>query len=271
MSAAILLVLPIFLSGYIFANSSLFHKYRLIRLEGYHLYFTSASYGVVITISSAALYLLLFSVLPDSIVDFVRGFRDFVVRGLSITTRSVFPLLVIGAFSLILSLVFGYLFNKSINKRVSHYHSIKNDELELLFYDAGLNRKKVQFSMENEKVYVGVLVNISPPEEERKHIRMLPIKSGYRHPTTKEVTFNTHYEDIIAFAVLTALGDSDTENEEELKDAQERIDNALIDFQILLPLADLKAAHIYSDTVRKTFEAIRKKANKKSKKKKAKE
>jgi hypothetical protein len=143
--------------------------------------------------------------------------------------------------------------------------------------------------MENGKVYIGVIVNSYNAEEDRKYFSIIPIKSGFRDEVSKQVTFNTFYEKIIHNAVISVFRDHNVRNVNpgvlfklikwllsalkripilrgwsliklkklmqmnKMMTLGEKIDKKCHDFEIILPVSDLKAAHLYKEEVFQSF------------------
>ena len=279
MSVAILLVLPIFLSGYIFAHTTLFYKYKLMRIDGYHLYFSSASWGVICVLFATTIYIIFNHYFPSCIVDLIKAGRSEFNHAMGTSNNSYFTLAVIGLMSIAGAWLTGLAINSRVTANTSHRNAIKGDDLELLFYEASDKKLPASFSMLNGKVYIGRIINTYNPEEERKFFRILPNKSGCRDETTKLVTFNTDYDQIIEKTVIKIF-EKYVESEVwafigpvkninislyERIMIRKEIVLTLRDFQLILPVSDLTAAHIYKDEIRLSFEQQQKKERKRLK------
>jgi len=249
LSVALLVLLPILLSGYIFSTVAHLFSYRIMRLDGYHLYFRAATYGSFFVSCSLALFIALhYLFLNTWLGDLVEGIKHEFNASLKISDSQIFELLLISVGSVLLSSIFARLCNAVFPYEFSHWFNIQNDDFELLLYRAITNNDLIQVTMENKKVYVGFVVRGFRPTEERKHLRILPVISGYRGAKGK-VHHTTQYEDIY-------------ENISENKTQEELI--ALgADFEIILPVADIKSAHIYIPDVFKQFSRAEKKIKQK--------
>lgn len=74
--------------------------------------------------------------------------------------------------------------------------SAKSSPLGLALIEAFANRREIMLSMDDRKVYVGVLAEISPPSEvlgPNEEIIIVPVLSGYRDKDTLRVVYTTDY------------------------------------------------------------------------------
>lgn len=69
------------------------------------------------------------------------------------------------------------------------------DELEGFLYDALLHGELVQVTLDNHKVYVGVVRTLDPIGP-AKHFTMQPFMSGGRDASNRDVLYTTHYDRI---------------------------------------------------------------------------
>lgn len=83
--------------------------------------------------------------------------------------------------------------NKKYIKDIRRY----GDELENIFVESMLEGKFVLISLKNNKVYVGLITEISGPIKKTNYITLLPIVSGYRKSKNKSVVFTTPYEKVV--------------------------------------------------------------------------
>lgn len=249
MSVALLVLLPILLSGYIFSTVAHLFSYRIMRLDGYHLYFRAATYGSFFVFLSLIAFVVLHYLLPGTwLGDVTLKLKDEFNGSLKINGSPIFELLIISAGSVFISSAVARLCNAVFPYEFSHWFNIQNDDFELLLYRAITNDDLIQVTMENKKVYVGFVVRGFRPTEERKHLRILPVISGYRGAKGK-VHHTTQYEDIY---------DNISENK-----TQEELIAIAADFEIILPVADIKSAHIYIPDVFKEFSRAEKKIKQK--------
>jgi hypothetical protein len=71
------------------------------------------------------------------------------------------------------------------------------DPLNMLLRRADANQKTLSVTLKSGKVYVGFLSSTSPPGSPARSVGLLPTRSGYRHPITKEVTYTINYADAL--------------------------------------------------------------------------
>ena len=77
------------------------------------------------------------------------------------------------------------------------------DELERLLYVAMVRTDPLQVSLDNNKVYVGVVTSIDPVGP-AKHFTMQPMMSGGRNSNDRDVIYTSFYDKIIAQVQNTA-------------------------------------------------------------------
>src|SRR5690606_3817495 len=77
-----------------------------------------------------------------------------------------------------------------IREAIKHF----GNDLEILLLRSMDTETAVLLTLGTGKVYVGYVVRLFNPDVERKHIRLLPVMSGYRSEKTQEVSFTTFYD-----------------------------------------------------------------------------
>lgn len=231
MSVALLILLPILLSGYLFAIKTEVISYGISRLEGYHLYFASAIYGVYIVLLSVLIVLLL----NDTVIwTWLSPLKSKFEALFSIKQDvALFEVVVVAVQSMILASIVARIVNYAIDEQLAWVVSIQNDDFELLLMRALVNDDLIQVTMENGKVYVGFVIRGFQAKEERKYLRILPIYSGHRGESGK-VKHTTPYGVVI---------ENMTEN---IGDEQARL-KLVTDFELVLPVSDIKSAHIFNN------------------------
>ena len=70
------------------------------------------------------------------------------------------------------------------------------DELERLLYEAMLRADSVQVSLDNQKVYVGIVTSIDPVGP-AKHFTLQPLMSGGRNGDDRDVVYTSFYDKVI--------------------------------------------------------------------------
>ncbi len=244
MSAALLVLLPILLSGYIFATKCKYTYYKVMRLEGYHLYFRAAHYGSFFVLVAAVFYVALYAITPDCILALASKMKLTFNHVFNSTDTSIFNILLVALISIAGSYAAAWYFNKRLDDEFSFKHAIENDDLELLLYRALKEETPIAISMENKKEYVGVIIRVLDPSDDRKFVRILPLLSGFRSKETGKVDYSTPYETVI----------------EDMLEGEENPLLVLEDFEIVLPAADIKSAHLFDYDTYKAFQKKHKEA-----------
>lgn len=257
MSVAILLVLPIFLSGYIFGSNAYYFKYRLMRTDGYHLYFSSAVIGVLFVASSTIIFLILEHVASGCVRHLISRAKNSFNSAFSLHSENHFELILIGLLSMLLSYLVAVYWNKRVKgMNASHRYAIKDDDFEKLLYDSN-GEKPISFTMENGKVYIGLAFRSFRPDEERKSIRILPLRSGFRNKDSGKVEYDTFYMDLYERLSLVPAGLDSDKYSEYNKAYGEFIENT-DDFSVVLPIVDIKSAHFFDVDVFEEFQKMAK-------------
>ncbi len=102
--------------------------------------------------------------------------------------------------TLVVSPVTAYAFAKLLNifaNKLEHYYdALKENEFECLLVTAMTTEFMVMITMEDDKVYVGWVYQISDPAKaERKYFSIIPVMTGFRNER-REVEFTTYYNDL---------------------------------------------------------------------------
>ncbi len=212
-----LLLLPILVSGFIVCNKHLEHFYKLYRFEGQYLYLRCAWLGLI-CFFVATFSALLFNFLVPSYIsigsskiclDLIHCFSLLltgVISGEPEKLKQVSWLLVISCFSIVVGYLWAliskaYLIFETdslINAKLYVMGKVLSDStLEKKLYFSFIEEKPIMLSLDNNKVYVGVVTELGEPTENKglvQEIAILPIISGYRDEKDQTVHFNTDYE-----------------------------------------------------------------------------
>lgn len=76
---------------------------------------------------------------------------------------------------------------------------VTEGSMDSVFFDSLIDRKSILISMNNKKVYVGIVNALGEPNEKdgpNQQISILPIMSGYREKDTLNVCFTNDYNNI---------------------------------------------------------------------------
>jgi len=72
------------------------------------------------------------------------------------------------------------------------------DPLDMLLRLAEKESKTISATLKSGKVYVGFVSSTNPPSSQTRSVGILPTKSGYRDPTTKQVHYEIYYSDALS-------------------------------------------------------------------------
>lgn len=188
MSVAFLLLLPVLLSGFVFANTWVGSVYKISREEGYALYFRSAFYGCFIVVISFLLVIY-------SISSLDHNLNNFAYEQTLLFKVEFHPFVLLLLYTSYLSLLIAYPFAWLLNRTIPHFirmhfihDGIAGDDLEELLYKSMQETFTIQVSMKNRKHYIGFVISGYNPEKDSDFVKILPLMSGYRDKDA--LTFN---------------------------------------------------------------------------------
>lgn len=125
--------------------------------------------------------------------------------------------------------------------------------------------KPVLVTLKSHKVYVGgVYASIDEPSREFTFVKILPIRSGYRHHETKKVTFSTNYGTLLESATdppspmfgeagVSPLLESDIAQLRTQGTAQSHLID-LNDLGIVISWKDIESLTIFDEVIYKAFQ-----------------
>jgi hypothetical protein len=123
------------------------------------------------------------------------------------------------------------------------YLKNKFTALESLFYESLKEQRQVQITLDDGKVYTGWIRGLlSQLSQVESHVRMVPLRSGYRETTSKEVRYTTSYDDVYALYLEKYQDWSET-------DFQQKID----EFSKLIPISRIVVAGMFDDEASDLF------------------
>ena len=187
---------PLFLlavvAGYRFIKEYEGTRYRLPREEGHALYFDSAFYGLIIFLVTLflvrAAYAGTTTLSQHLIPALEHRFFSLDSQALILIALFVAPLL---------SGVMARLANKYTAGNDSYFEALKNNNFEWMLVKAVESNKMVMVTMEDEKVYIGLVCTPSDPlSRERRSFSLIPFISGYRRTDTRKVCLTTFYQEV---------------------------------------------------------------------------
>lgn len=177
-----LLVLPL-IGGFIFASKCNLTRASTKRVEGYRLFFYSALVGAILLLIAHTICYLVNSCNTAISANF-HTFLQYPNIGKSMIA------IVMGV---TLWKPFNHFFAKKeswVRKDIERY----GDHLDELFLRAFDEEKLIQITLRNGKVYVGRTLKAFEPFSQNEYVRILPIQSGFRNPTTHKVTYTANYD-----------------------------------------------------------------------------
>lgn len=194
-----LLILPL-IGGYFFAINWLGLKYTVAREDGHRLYFRAAFCGAIFFIMLYILHLVVVESFPPYryIVNLADGYlKPFFPDQKYSKPPTDFVL------TAVYSLLFGYCLAKFLNlfyndksKDKLLSKAIESDEFESLLHRVIRKNIPICITMDNSKVYVGIVKNTTKPDQTRRAISIWPYMSGFRAKDTGKMEFTTYYDKI---------------------------------------------------------------------------
>ena len=103
----------------------------------------------------------------------------------------------------------------------------KSDPLEMLLLEALITEKSISITLQNHKVYVGIITKLFNPITPLKYINILPILSGYRDPTTKKLYLPLNYQNVYS------------------KIIKDKATISIEDFQIIISVSEIISVNVF--------------------------
>jgi hypothetical protein len=188
-----LLIFPIMGGYYILIRSERF-RYRQQRVEAQKIILNSILAGIILMAISLLFTISLTRMFPD----FVNSARSLYPLKLNFFGTSVCSFLIAVAITEVTNLFF------SEDVQISNAIKKIGNELERLLEYCYRNSELVQFTLKNDKCYVGWIQSLPIPSHSN-YIRIFPVYSGYRKNITKKLVFTTQYLDVYAEYVKEGL------------------------------------------------------------------
>ena len=234
MSFAFIILIPL-LAGYAFSVSWAGSRYHIAREQGYHLYFRTAIYGVLLALVSSLIHLYIVSNHYPFLLT-LGSLLDAFTNGHSPADDTTVTLVNIGSITLLLGLSLGHLLNiLPWSRRLLLHIAVRNDDFEQLVLRALRKLMPICVSMSTGKVYVGYVISSIDPAVERTALRILPLLSGYRDRETQSIHFTISYHEI-----YEQIGDDpDLYENDELSHLE------ISDFEKVLPFDDIQSSHLF--------------------------
>lgn len=209
-----LLLLPILVSGFIVANSHMYYFYRLHRYEGQYLYLKSAQLGMfclflsiieLLSLQWCLNYVLQICLTTE--VDFIGALSEKINEfiGENQNSEHVSFFLLLSALSILTAYIWSHLYNNKMNKPGSGgqlrsvdliYDLLNDSPIDRLFFESYRNLWPILISLNNNKIYVGIIGELGEPNEAEgmdQEISLIPLASGCRD-VDHRVVFTTNYQ-----------------------------------------------------------------------------
>ncbi len=203
-----ILVVFVLVSGYIYSHRHLPSRYKMAKSDGWDLYFQVAKRGTEIAIISAAICFIIdmtdiIGILLKQCFGLMYNI-DF--KQLPVSHHQ-FKLLSGGVFTIFLSYVIAFFrsrkYDVAKNNLVLIREVVEDNPLEyfiidatLTFVDGDQDSRVVCITLSSGKVYIGFCVggnNVTHGNLE--HIKIIPIRSGYRDKDNQELKVKNNYEE----------------------------------------------------------------------------
>jgi len=114
------------------------------------------------------------------------------------------------------------------------------DYLEVLFDGALNDTRQVSITTKSGKFYIGFITRNFDPAYERKYVTVLPTASGYRDTSSQVFRFTANYTKVYQQLLEKEPGFLLTHAE---------------DFQIVIPVAEIRSANVFDPEVYELFRA----------------
>ncbi|WP_238565668.1 hypothetical protein WH390_07275 [Candidatus Arsenophonus nilaparvatae] len=75
----------------------------------------------------------------------------------------------------------------------------KDNPMEEMFFDSLVDRRQIMITLQNKKIYIGIINALGEPNEKEgpnQYISILPILSGYRHKDDLNIVLKNEYVDL---------------------------------------------------------------------------
>jgi hypothetical protein len=223
-SAFVLLALA---GGFLLAYQWERTRYLSLRSEGQQLYLLAAVFAIpLVAVSRFIVWRA--SHLPKRLVDPVEAAWLAAAGPLYAPALSSFLL------AFLLGLVVPFVLNARTDRAKLSGEIIDKygSQLEKFFYETMTHKLPVSVSLPNRKVYVGWAWRVPPLDPRRVDdyaVRLLPVRSGYRHEKTMEMHFTTRYDEVYRRI-----------SSEQITDVE------LDDFLVVLPVKNIVSVNLYA-------------------------
>jgi hypothetical protein len=187
------------LGGYFFAAWWRLTSYATRRYEGHHLYFRAALCGVIFFALALLLRTQVLSHIPvlkgwdETLIDYVKAALKEEPNEPQATESRRAEWLATALYSLALAPLTAWLLNRCTPILWAQRRTV--GELDKLLLRAQQESSPVAVTLDSGKVYIGLVISITDPDDEPPVIVLLPMFSGHRDPQN-EMVLTSDYEDL---------------------------------------------------------------------------
>lgn len=225
-------ILFIVAGGYYFSTQCYLLKYRVLRESGHRLYLSAATCG-------SALFLIVFLVYKIHQYVWFDCLEFPLVYRIE-NERDIFSLS-----TFLLGILLVLIINKHDDiKEKSLIRVWSKNDIDSICSEAITEFKPISITLENNKVYIGLVYDSLEPEKEG-YLTILPLYSGYRAKETLELKLDKKYTSV--YELIDSLErQRSSENDAELE--------KLKDFRIVIPreriiTLNISANLLYKDLI----------------------
>ena len=212
------------LAGYVFLTRFNGTRYRAARSSGYHVFFQSAFWGILLFALSYAGLFLLYEITPRKALLWADLLPDVVWDAV--------------VASVILGILLPYALRPFSNENEAAMQAAKDsgDAIELLVAESFDNQRTVEITMRTGKSYVGLATEMPIALEGAADVSLVPMVSGYRNRETQELQLTQHYAPVLVEAMA---GQSDVNFE---------------DFRVVISFQEIVSARLFERAVWERFQ-----------------
>ena len=212
-----LFLIPI-LGGYWLLTHLYLTRFGALRDSGYHLFFRSAFYGLVLAFVAYLIILVLEHYFPwiDDLWKLHAPSRYYGAAILSI----------------VLGLLLPFILNPFCNREKAALRVAKNsgDLIELMIAESLDREMLIELSLRSGKSYIGFALKSEMAERTESDIALIPIASGHRDKDTQELEITTNYAPVIQKCLEDGSDPSDLINE---------------DFRVVIPRSEIISTRLF--------------------------
>jgi hypothetical protein len=179
-----ILIFPI-VGGYYLVTRARLFQYRQQRFEQQRLIFNSFFGGIVLIV----------------ITWIITAMVEYLAPSLITVIQRYYPLQIeyfgTCVFSFLIAVLFVEASNAFVDKTQQVAQAIRKigNELEKLCERCQTDKRMIQFTLKNDKCYVGWMLSLPVPTHSN-YIVVLPVLSGYRSKLKRQLIFTTDYLDV---------------------------------------------------------------------------